>query len=162
MGIPDAFLEPLRDPLGDLVARYARTHVPFVAGDVAARFGLGPAVVEQALSRLAGAGRVVAGEFLPGGTGPEWCDAEVLRTLRRRSLAALRKEVEPVPVEALASFLPAWQQVGSRLRGAAGVLRVVEQLAGRAGPGVRPGVPGAAGPGAGLHPRPARRAVRRR
>ncbi len=130
VGIPDAFLEPLRDPIGDLVARYARTHVPFVTGDVATRFGLGPAVVEQALSRLAGAGRVVAGEFLPGGSGPEWCDAEVLRTLRRRSLAVLRKEVEPVPVEALASFLPAWQQVGSRLRGAAGVLRVVEQLQG--------------------------------
>ena len=60
----------------------------------------------------------------------EWCDAEVLRTLRRRSLAALRKEVEPVPVEALASFLPAWQQVGGRLRGVDGVLRVVEQLQG--------------------------------
>ena len=59
MGVPDAFLEPVRDPLGDLVARYARTHVPFLTGDVAARFGLGPAVVEQALSRLAGAGRVV-------------------------------------------------------------------------------------------------------
>ena len=73
---------------------------------------------------------MVAGEFLPGGAGAEWCDAEVLRTLRRRSLAALRKEVEPVPVEALASFLPSWQQVGSRLRGAAGVLRVVEQLQG--------------------------------
>jgi len=129
-GIPDAFLEPLRDPIGDLVARFARTHVPFLTGDVAARFGLGTAVVEQALARLAGTGRVVAGEFLPGGAGAEWCDAEVLRTLRRRSLAALRKEVEPVPVEALASFLPSWQQVGSRLRGAAGVLRVVEQLQG--------------------------------
>ena len=130
VGIPDAFLEPLRDPIGDLVARYARTHVPFTTADVAARLGLGPAVVEQALARLAGSGRVVAGEFLPGGTGTEWCDAEVLRTLRRRSLAALRKEVEPVPVEALASFLPGWQQVGSRLRGAEGVLRVVEQLQG--------------------------------
>jgi len=118
VGIPDAFLEPLKDPIGDLVARYARTHVPFTTADVALRLGLGPAVVEQALARLAGSGRVVAGEFLPGGAGPEWCDAEVLRTLRRRSLAALRKEVEPVPVEALASFLPGWQQVGGRLRGA--------------------------------------------
>jgi ATP-dependent Lhr-like helicase len=130
VGIPDAFLEPVKDPIGDLVARYARTHVPFTTADVALRLGLGPAVVEQALARLAGSGRVVAGEFLPGGSGPEWCDAEVLRTLRRRSLAALRKEVEPVPVEALASFLPGWQQVGGRLRGAEGVLRVVEQLQG--------------------------------
>ncbi len=130
VGIPDAFLEPLRDPVGDLVARYARTHVPFTAAAVADRLGLGPAVVAQALDRLAGSGRVVGGEFLPGGSGPEWCDAEVLRTLRRRSLAALRKEVEPVPVEALSAFLPAWQQVGGRLRGAEGVLRAVEQLQG--------------------------------
>ncbi len=130
VGIPQAFLEPVRDPIGDLVARYARTHVPFTTADVASRLGLGVAVVDQTLQRLAGSGRVMAGEFLPGGSGAEWCDAEVLRTLRRRSLAVLRKEVEPVPVEALASFLPAWQQVGSRLRGAEGVLRAVEQLQG--------------------------------
>ncbi len=130
VGIPHAFLEPVRDPIGDLVARYARTHVPFTTADVASRLGLGVAVVEQTLQRLATSGRVLSGEFLPGGAGPEWCDAEVLRTLRRRSLAVLRKEVEPVPVEALASFLPSWQQVGSRLRGAEGVLRVVEQLQG--------------------------------
>ncbi|HEY4315834.1 MAG TPA: DEAD/DEAH box helicase, partial [Actinomycetes bacterium] len=130
VGIPDAFLEPLRDPIGDLVARYARTHVPFTTAEVATRLGLGVAVVEQTLQRLAVSGRVVAGEYLPGGSGPEWCDAEVLRTLRRRSLAALRKEVEPVPVEALAAFLPGWQQVGGRLRGPEGVLRVAEQLQG--------------------------------
>jgi ATP-dependent Lhr-like helicase len=104
--------------------------VPFPASAVAERLGLGPAVVGQALARLAAAGRVVEGEFLPGGAGTEWCDAEVLRTLRRRSLAALRKEVEPVPVEALAAFLPGWQQVGGRLRGVEGVLRAVEQLQG--------------------------------
>ena len=126
-----AFLEPVRDPLGDLVARYARTHGPFHVG----RGGRALRARDRpswaaALDRLAAAGRVVAGEFLPGGAGHEWCDAEVLRTLRRRSLAALRKEVEPVPVEALSAFLPAWQQVGGRLRGAEGVLRAVEQLQG--------------------------------
>ncbi len=130
VGIPEAFLESVRDPVGDLVARFARTHIPFTSLDVAHRLGLGPAVVTQALSRLAGSGRVVEGEFLPGGAGTEWCDAEVLRTLRRRSLATLRKEVEPVPVEALAVFLPAWQQVGGGLRGVAGVRRAVEQLQG--------------------------------
>ena len=130
VGIPSAFLEPVRDPVADLVSRYARTHVPFPASAVAERFALGPAVVGQALARLAAAGRVVEGEFLPGGAGTEWCDAEVLRTLRRRSLAVLRKEVEPVPVEALAAFLPGWQQVGGRLRGVEGVLRAVEQLQG--------------------------------
>jgi len=130
VGIPEAFLEPVRDPIGDLVARFARTHVPFPAAAVAERFALGPAVIANALARLAGSGRVVEGEFLPGGAGTEWSDAEVLRTLRRRSLAALRKEVEPVPVEALAAFLPAWQQVGGRLRGTEGVLRAVEALQG--------------------------------
>ncbi|MGH8894856.1 MAG: Lhr family ATP-dependent helicase, partial [Actinomycetes bacterium] len=130
VGIPDAFLEPVRDPVGDVVARYARTHVPFTAHAVADRFGLGRAVVGQALARLSASGRVVEGEFLPGGAGTEWCDSEVLRTLRRRSLAALRKEVEPVPAEALAAFLPPWQQVGGRLRGVEGVLRAIEQLQG--------------------------------
>jgi ATP-dependent Lhr-like helicase len=130
VGVPAAFLEPVRDPVGDLVARYARTHVPFTVAEVADRLGLGPAVVAQALDRLAAAGRVVSGEFLPDASGVEWCDSEVLRTLRRRSLAALRKEVEPVPVAALAAFLPVWQQVGGRLRGASGVLRAVEVLQG--------------------------------
>jgi ATP-dependent Lhr-like helicase len=133
-GVPEAFTEPVRDPLGDLVARYARTHGPFHAGDCASRLGLGIAVVAATLERLAAAGRVAAGEFRPGGTGTEWCDAEVLRTLRRRSLAKLRKDVEPVPTSALARFLPAWQGVGSRARGADGLLRVVEQLAGAAVP----------------------------
>ncbi|WP_067178588.1 Lhr family helicase [Microtetraspora niveoalba] len=99
------------DPLADLVARHARTRGPFHAGTAAARFGVGIAVVGEALRRLAAAGRVVSGEFRPGGRGEEWCDAEVLRMLRRRSLARLRKEVEPVPPETLATFLPAWHGV---------------------------------------------------
>ncbi|MPZ96074.1 MAG: DEAD/DEAH box helicase, partial [Propionibacteriales bacterium] len=133
-GTPDAFAEPVADPLGDLVARFARTHGPFHVADVASRFGLGPAVVAQALQRLAVARRVVEGEFRPGGQGTEWCDAEVLRRLRRRSLAQLRKEVEPVEPSSLGRFLPAWQQVGGRLRGVDGVLSAVEQLAGCAVP----------------------------
>ncbi|SHG77825.1 ATP dependent helicase, Lhr family [Jatrophihabitans endophyticus] len=135
VGVPEAFTEPVRDPLGDLVSRYARTHGPFVAQDVAARLGLGVAVVGSALARLAASGRLVQGEFRPGGIATEWCDAEVLRAVRRRSLAALRKEVEPVPPEALARFIPAWQGLGTRSsRGADGVLRAVEQLAGVALP----------------------------
>ncbi len=134
VGVPEAFLELVADPVSDLVARYARTHGPFQALDVAHRFGLGVAVVQGALARLTATGRVVEGEFRPGGSGNEWCDAEVLRTLRRRSLALLRKEVEPVPPVAFARYLPAWQGVGSGLRGVDGVLRVVEQLAGAAVP----------------------------
>src|SRR5439155_25931639 len=117
VGVPVAFLEPGPDPLGGLVARYARSHGPFAAATCAARFGLGVFVVEQALRRLAATGRLTSGEFTPAGAGSEWCDAEVLRLLRRRSLAALRKEIEPAPASALARFLPAWQHVGSSARG---------------------------------------------
>ncbi|HSK56868.1 MAG TPA: ATP-dependent helicase [Jiangellales bacterium] len=134
VGVPEAFTEPVADPLGDLVSRHARTHGPFHAADVAARFGLGVAVVAETLRRLAARGRVVEGEFRPGGSGTEWCDAEVLRLVRRRSLAALRQEVEPVDPAALARFLPAWQHVGGGLRGVDGVLRAVEQLSGCAVP----------------------------
>ncbi len=134
VGVPEAFTEPVADPLGDLVSRYARTHGPFHATDCAERLGLGVAVVSGALQRLAATGRVVSGEFRPGGAGTEWCDAEVLRTLRRRSLAALRKEVEPVPPAAYARFLPRWQNVATRDRGIDALLRTVEQLQGVAVP----------------------------
>ncbi len=153
VGLPEALTAPVADPVGDLVSRFARTHVPFTAAQVAHRFGLGVAVVTDALRRLERAGRLVSGDLLPvevrvelggeHGTGPgtatDHCDAEVLRLLRRRSLASLRAEVEPVPLRDLARFLPAWQQVvpaGTRggLRGPDGVLRVVEQLAGAALP----------------------------
>ncbi|MET1020997.1 MAG: crosslink repair DNA glycosylase YcaQ family protein, partial [Arthrobacter sp.] len=169
MGVPLAFVEPVADPLGDLVSRYARTHGPFTAAEAAARLGLGVAVVGTALKRLAADGRVVEGEFRPHPTPPaigaggaeaeaaaetagtpavpltvnlsgvsEWCDAEVLRKLRRRSLAALRAEVEPVDAAAYGRFLPAWQNVrtpGSRgghpaLRGLDGIVTVVDQLSG--------------------------------
>ncbi|MEN3308046.1 MAG: ATP-dependent helicase Lhr and Lhr-like helicase [Micromonosporaceae bacterium] len=134
VGIPLAFLEPGADPLSDLVARYARSHGPFSAATCAARFGLGVFVVEQALRRLAATGRLASGEFTPDGAGMQWCDAEVLRLLRRRSLAALRKEIEPVPATALARFLPAWQHVGSSARGVEAVAAAIEQLQGLAVP----------------------------
>ncbi|GGM04701.1 Lhr family helicase [Nakamurella endophytica] len=153
-GIAESFLEPAPDPLGRLLARYARCHGPFTAAEPAAVFGLGVAVVTDALRRLAGTGRVAEGEFRPLGaarvgsaaswdpvaagesaSGREFVDAEVLRLLRRRSLAALRAEVEPVPPVALARFLPAWNGIGAgrsdrRGRGSDAVLRAVEQLAG--------------------------------
>ncbi len=133
-GTPDVFAEPVDDPLADLVARYARTHGPFTTDDVAARLGLGAAVVRHTLQRLAAQGRVLDGEFRPSGSGTEWCDAEVLRKLRRRSLARLRQEIEPVEPESLGRFLTAWQHVGGRLRGVDGVLSVIDQLAGCAVP----------------------------
>ncbi|MFH9094222.1 ATP-dependent helicase [Streptomyces albidoflavus] len=135
VGVPEAFTEPVKDPLGDLLARFARTHGPFTAAAAAERFGLGRAVTEGALERLGASGRVVQGEFHPAGVGQEWCDATVLRRLRRRSLAALRQELEPVEPAALARFLPPWQHLGGQgLRGLDGLVRAVEQLQGAAVP----------------------------
>ncbi|MFB7209696.1 DEAD/DEAH box helicase [Streptomyces sp. NPDC056255] len=131
VGVPEAFTEPVKDPLGDLLGRYARTHGPFTSTAAANRFGLGTAVTDGALQRLSASGRIVQGEFHPAGIGQEWCDATVLRRLRRRSLAALRHELEPVPPAALAGFLPQWQHLGSNsLRGIDGLARAIEQLQG--------------------------------
>ncbi|MFG2718323.1 ATP-dependent helicase [Streptomyces sp. NPDC048416] len=135
VGVPEAFTEPVKDPLGDLLSRFARTHGPFTSATAAARFGLGTAVTDGALHRLAASGRIVQGEFHPAGIGQEWCDATILRRLRRRSLAALRQELEPVPPAALATFLPPWQHLGAgALRGIDGLARAVEQLQGAAVP----------------------------
>ncbi|MFT7837269.1 ATP-dependent helicase [Saccharothrix sp. BKS2] len=155
VGVPEVFTEPVADPLGDLLSRYARTRGPFPAAQAAERFGLGVAVVTGVLERMAGAGRLVRGELRPlalqpapsqpapsqpapsqpgaGGTHTEYCDAEVLRRLRRASLARLRAEVEPVEPAALGRFLPGWHGIGRRLRSAPtadDVYAVVEQLAG--------------------------------
>ncbi|MCZ3385746.1 MAG: DEAD/DEAH box helicase, partial [Actinomycetia bacterium] len=146
LGIPippevsGAFAASVPDPVGDLVARYARTHGPFTTSGAAEVLGLGPAVVTATLDRLAAAGRVVAGAFRPGGSGPEWCDADVLRQIRRASLAIAQRAAEPVPAERLATFLPRWQGLsaqGERARPDTGVdalYRVIEQLAGATAP----------------------------
>ncbi|RIJ78693.1 ATP-dependent helicase [Nakamurella silvestris] len=141
LGVPLAFLAPSAEPLEHLFGRYARSRGPFTAAALAERFGLGVAVVTAALRRLVGTGRLMEGEFRPvvaGGVdgSTEFVDAEVLRLLRRRSLASLRAEVEPVLPAAFARFLPAWNGIGpavrrnERLRGIDGVYRAVEQLAG--------------------------------
>ncbi|MCS0498601.1 ATP-dependent helicase [Protaetiibacter mangrovi] len=130
IGVPTAFLEPVADPVGDLVSRYLRTHTPFTAADAASRLGLGVAVVADALRRLAADRRAVEGEFRPGASGTEWVDPEVLRRLRARSLAALRAEVEPVPQAALGRFLPDWQHTSGGLRGIDGLVSAIDQLAG--------------------------------
>jgi len=111
VGVPEVFTEPVPDPLADLLARYARTRGPFPAAAAASRFGLGVAVVTGVLDRMVGAGRLVRGELRPAGVGQEYCEADVLRRLRRGSLARLRAEVEPVEPAALGRFLPAWHGV---------------------------------------------------
>ncbi len=129
-GLPESFLESGGDPLGELVSRYARTHGPFTAADVATRLALGEAAMLPALERLAQRNRVVSGEFVPGGRGREWCDVAVLRRIKSRSLALLRKQIEPAPPAALARFLPVWQGIERPRRGLDGILDVIEQLQG--------------------------------
>ncbi|NUL44332.1 ATP-dependent helicase [Cellulosimicrobium funkei] len=152
MGIPVAFIEPVEDPLADLVSRYARTHGPFTAAEAGAALGLGSAVVLQVLQRLAADQRVTQGQFRPAAghgadadgsrpSGPqetEWCEVEVLRRIRRRSLAVLRAEVEPVDQSAYARFLADWQHLApapgggspATLSGIDGVATVLDQLSG--------------------------------
>lgn len=133
-GLPEALLEPVRDPGGDLALRYARSHPPFPAREFASRYGLGVAVAESILLRLTEAGRLIEGEFRPGGTEREWVDADVLRSLRRRSLAALRHEIEPVGADALGRFLLSWHGIGSARHGLEPLLDAIEQLQGAALP----------------------------
>ncbi|MEO8069791.1 MAG: DEAD/DEAH box helicase [Acidobacteriota bacterium] len=133
-GVPAALLAPVADPTGDLVSRFARTHAPFVATDVARRLGLHETAVRAALAVLVARGRAVEGEFRPGGSHREWVDANVLKQLRRRSLARLRREVEAVEPAALGRLAVTWQGIGSRRRGPDALLDVIEQLQGAAVP----------------------------
>ena len=129
-GLPTAFLEPAPDALTDIIRRYARTHGPFTTPELARRYGLPAPTVESVLQRLVGTGRVIEGAFLPGGTNREWIDAEVLRTIRRKSLARLRKEVEPVTQATLARLFTRWQGVVQPRRGLDALLDVIENLQG--------------------------------
>ena len=133
-GLPEAFLEPVPDALESLLRRWNRVHVPFVAADVAGRWGVPASKVEQALHRLVARSDLVAGAFRHGVSDREYCHPDVLRTLRRRSLAALRREAEPVPVEVLARFLPTWHGIGSDARGTDRLLECVFALQGLALP----------------------------
>jgi ATP-dependent helicase Lhr and Lhr-like helicase len=108
-GLPVALLEPVAQPVLELVRRYARTHGPFTQREAADRFALDPELVNNALLLLAHEGRVLEGGFRPGGLHREWCDTEILRQIRRKSLARLRREVEPVEQHTLARFLTHWQ-----------------------------------------------------
>ncbi|BBZ27105.1 DEAD/DEAH box helicase [Mycolicibacterium madagascariense] len=130
VGVPASFTETVADPLGELLGRYARTRGPFTTRDAAERFGLGLRVAADVLGRMAADRRLVRGEFTVQDV-EQWCDADVLKILRRRSLAALRAQVEPVSTTAYARFLPAWQQVGTeKSTGVDGLASVIDQLAG--------------------------------
>ena len=116
-GLAAALLAPVAHPVLELVRRYARTHGPFTLREAAGRFALDTVAVENALRQLAHEGRVLEGGFRPGGLHREWCDAEILRQIRRKSLAKLRREVEPVEQYTLARFLTHWQGLLTPRRG---------------------------------------------
>ncbi len=130
VGLPAAFTDPVERPLDDLVGRFARTHGPFTTGEVATRLGATPERIVDALARLDAADRVVLGEFRPGGVHREWCEVDVLRQLRRRSLAALRREIDPVEPDALARFAAGWHGVPAERRGTDALVEALGLLAG--------------------------------
>jgi ATP-dependent Lhr-like helicase len=129
-GLPDSFIGPTQAPLEELLRRYARTHGPFPTSAPARRFDLRPAQLEPVLRLLETQGALVHGEIRPLGSEPEWCDAEVMRRLRRRTLARARDEVAPVDGATLGRFLPAWHGIGEDLKGADRLMEAVLQLEG--------------------------------
>jgi ATP-dependent helicase Lhr and Lhr-like helicase len=131
-GLPEVFLERTEDALREIVRRYARTHGPFTTQEVAARYGPEPDEVNTVLHALHGRGQVLEGEFRPRGVHHEWCDPEVLQQIRRKSLARLRKEVEPVEQAVFARFLTRWQGVAVKRRGMDALLDVIASLQGAA------------------------------
>jgi ATP-dependent helicase Lhr and Lhr-like helicase len=124
-GLPESFLTEVTDPMVALMRRYARTHGPFATEEPGRRYGVDPS---PALRELERAGDLVRGELLPGGTEREWCDPDVLRRLRRASLAHLRAEAEAVEPRELARFLPGWQNVDAYRPAGAGPDRLREAL----------------------------------
>ncbi len=137
-GLPESFLEPQLDPLLAILRRYARTHGPFLSAQAAARFGgIDPG---PALRELERSGTLVRGELLPGGVEREWCDTEVLRRVRRASLAHLRREVEPASRDRFARFLPSWQNVDALRAAGAGPDRLREALVSLQGVALTPKV----------------------
>lgn len=130
MGVPAALLEPCEAPLGDLVSRFVRSHGPFEPGELAARFGIGVEVARRALQALAASGRVLEGGFTPGGNRREWVDHEVLKLIKRRSLAGWRQQIEAVDQRQFAAFVADWQGVGRPRRGLDALYDAVEQLQG--------------------------------
>jgi ATP-dependent helicase Lhr and Lhr-like helicase len=131
-GLADVFLEKSEDPLRALLRGYSRTHGPFTTADLSGRYGLPTGMVDEALHALHGAGKLLEGEFRPGGTHREWCGPDVMQQIRRKSLARLRREIEPAEQTTFARLTARWQGVSARRRGLEALLDAVENLQGSA------------------------------
>ncbi len=129
-GLPAALLEPVAAPLESLIARYARTHAPFTADGPAIRWGLPPAQIEPVLQLLSARGQIVRGQLRPGGLHEDSCDPEVLRQLRRRTLAKLRAQVAPVDARTFAAFVPRWHGLDQPRRGLGALRDAIGRLEG--------------------------------
>lgn len=129
-GIAQVFLASVADPLGEIVRRYARNHGPFTTQEMAQRYAAPAAAIEAVLRRMHGAGKLLQGEFRPRGQHEEWCDPEILQQIRRKSLARLRREIEPVEQQIFARFAARWHGVTTRRRGMDALLDTVETLQG--------------------------------
>ena len=131
-GLAEVFVAQTENPLRELLRRYARTHGPFTTADICRRYELPSTSVEAALHVLHGSGKLLEGEFRPGGTHREWCDPDVMQQIRRKSLARLRREIEPVEQRIFARLTARWQGVSVRRRGLDSLLDTVENLQGSA------------------------------
>jgi ATP-dependent Lhr-like helicase len=131
-GLAEAFLQAPTDPLTEIIRRYARTHGPFTTADIATRYQLQMPAVEAVLTQLNSQGKLLEGEFRPNGHHREWCDPEVLRQIRRKSLARLRREIEPVEQSTFVRFSTRWQGVTVPRRGLDALLDTIEALQGAA------------------------------
>jgi ATP-dependent helicase Lhr and Lhr-like helicase len=129
-GLAETFLEPVAEPLNGILRRYARTHGPFTTADVAARYAIGHDAVDEILRILHGEGKLLEGEFRPGGTHMEWCDPDILQQIRRKTLARLRREVVPAEPHVFVRLLTRWQGVAAPRRGLDALLDSIEILQG--------------------------------
>ena len=131
-GLADVFLASSENPLAELIRRYARTHGPFTTGEISARYALPPAAIDAVLHTMHGEGKLLQGEFRPRGQHEEWCDPGVLQLIRRKSLARLRREIEPVEQRVFARFATRWHGITARRRGLDALLDAIENLQGAA------------------------------
>ena len=131
-GLAEVFLQHSGDPVAEIIRRYARTHGPFTTHEAAHRFALSPSAIEPVLRALHAHAKLLEGEFRPAGSHREWCDPEVLQQIRRKSLARLRREVEPVEQHTFARFLTRWQGLTTPRRGLDALLDTIETLQGAA------------------------------
>ena len=131
-GLAEAFLQAPADPATEIIRRYARTHGPFTTADIIMRYQLQAPAVEAVLHSLNSQGKLLEGEFRPNGHHREWCDPEILRQIRRKSLARLRREIEPVEQATFVRFSTRWQGVTVPRRGLDALLDTIEALQGTA------------------------------